>query len=272
MILSRFRPLALSLLFAAALAPSGAGAQQLVINEQAVTGERLEIGMNTNEIAITPDFAGADLAIFGTIVNADELLNSIGQYDIVVTLEGPKDETTVRRKERVFGIWINRHSVTFKEAPASYSMSSTRKIEGGPGVPPLEAPGIGIDHIDLTPTDFLRGGEFLEEFRSALRRLKLESGLYVPDPGGVRFISSTLFQANLKLPANIPNGTHMVRAALFKSGKFVMEKTLPLRVVKTGLEQQITDAAHHQPVLYGLFSVFLALVTGWGASLIFRRD
>lgn len=262
----------LSLLLAATLGAGSASAQHLAIGNKEVVQERLEIGMNTNEIAITPDFAGADLAIFGTIVNADELLNSIGQYDIVVTLEGPKDTTTVRRKERVFGIWMNRHSVTFKEAPASYSLSSTRKIEGEPGVPPLEAPGVGIDHIDLTPTDFLRGGEFLEEFRSALRRLKLESGLYVPDPGGVKFISSTLFQANLKLPANIPNGTHMVHAALFKSGKFVMEKTLPLRVVKTGLEQQITDAAHNQPVLYGLFSVFLALVTGWGASLIFRRD
>lgn len=262
----------LSLLLAATLAAGSASAQHLAISNKEVAQERLEIGMNTNEIAITPDFAGADLAIFGTIVNADELLNSIGQYDIVVTLEGPKDTTTVRRKERVFGIWMNRHSVTFKEAPASYSLSSTRKIEGEPGVPPLEAPGVGIEHIDLTPTDFLRGGEFLEEFRSALRRLKLESGLYVPDPGGVKFISSTLFQANIKLPANIPNGTHMVHAALFKSGKFMMEKTLPLRVVKTGLEQQITDAAHNQPVLYGLFSVFLALLTGWGASLIFRRD
>lgn len=262
----------LSLLLSATLAAGSASAQHLAISNKEVAQERLEIGMNTNEIAITPDFAGADLAIFGTIVNADELLNSIGQYDIVVTLEGPKDTTTVRRKERVFGIWMNRHSVTFKEAPASYSLSSTRKIEGEPGVPPLEAPGVGIEHIDLTPTDFLRGGEFLEEFRSALRRLKLESGLYVPDPGGVKFISSTLFQANIKLPANIPNGTHMVHAALFKSGKFMMEKTLPLRVVKTGLEQQITDAAHNQPVLYGLFSVFLALLTGWGASLIFRRD
>ncbi len=267
----RIAPLLL-LLLGTGLAAGPASAEVLGGAPAPMTPERLEIGMNTNEIAITPDFAGADLAIFGTIVNADELLNSIGQYDIVVTLEGPKDFTTVRRKERVFGIWMNRHSVTFKEAPASYSMSSTRKIEGEPGVPPLEAPGIGIDHIDLTPTDFLRGGAFLEEFRSALRRLKRESGLYVPDPGGVRFISSTLFQANIKLPANIPNGTHMVRAALFKSGKFVMEKTLPLRVTKTGLEQQITDAAHKQPVLYGLFSVFLALITGWGASLIFRRD
>jgi uncharacterized protein (TIGR02186 family) len=234
--------------------------------------ERLEIGMNTSQIAITPDFAGVDLAIFGAVVNADELLNSIGQYDVVVTLEGPKDDVTVRKKQRVFGIWVNRYSITFKDVPQSYALSSTRKIEGEPGVPALDAPGIGIDHVPLIPTYYLLGGDRLEEFRNAFRRIKMDSGLYQPNPAGVRFISSTLFQANLKLPANIPNGTHMVRAALFKSGKFVMEKTLPLRVVKTGLEQTITDAAHQQPLLYGLASVVLALLTGWGASVMFRRD
>lgn len=69
--------------------------------------ERLEIGTSTSEIAITSDFRGADLTIFGALTNADELFLAIGQYDVVVTLEGPKDYATVRKKERVFGIWMN---------------------------------------------------------------------------------------------------------------------------------------------------------------------
>jgi uncharacterized protein (TIGR02186 family) len=47
---------------------------------------------------------------------------------------------------------------------------------------------------------------------------------------------------------------------------------VPLRVIKTGIEQTITDAAHEQPVAYGFFAVFLAVVTGWGASVVFRKD
>jgi uncharacterized protein (TIGR02186 family) len=89
---------------------------------------------------------------------------------------------------------------------------------------------------------------------------------------GVRFVSSNLFKASLRLPANIPNGVHTVRAYLFRSGKFITEKSVPLRVIKTGIEQTITDAAHEQPILYGLFAVFLAVVTGWGASVMFRKD
>jgi uncharacterized protein (TIGR02186 family) len=63
-----------------------------------------------------------------------------------------------------------------------------------------------------------------------------------------------------------------VRAYLFKSGKFVTDKSVPLRVIKTGIEQMITDAAHERPISYGVFAVFLALVTGWSASVIFRKD
>ncbi len=64
---------------------------------------------------------------------------------------------------------------------------------------------------------------------------------------------------------------HTVHAYLFKSGKFITDKSLPLRVIKTGIEQMITDAAHERPISYGLFSVLLAVITGWGASLVFRK-
>jgi uncharacterized protein (TIGR02186 family) len=64
----------------------------------------------------------------------------------------------------------------------------------------------------------------------------------------------------------------MVHAYLFKSGEFIAEKELPLRVIKTGLEEAITEAAHEQPLAYGAFAVVLALITGWAASLIFRKD
>src|SRR3546814_17537799 len=66
-----------------------------------------DLGTSTSEIAITSDFRGADLTVFGALTNADELFLAIGQYDVIVTLEGPRDYATVRKKERVLGIWMN---------------------------------------------------------------------------------------------------------------------------------------------------------------------
>ena len=247
-------------------------AAQDPLTTQLAEREGLEIGISTNEIAITSDFSGANLTVFGALTNTDQLLLAIGQYDVVVTLEGPRDWTTVRRKERLFGIWVNRTSLTFEQMPISYSLASTRPVEEIAEDDVLTSLGIGIDHLALTPTGFISNSANLSEFRDAFRRLKQNGGLYQRDTGGVRFVSSSLFQATLRLPASIPNGVHTVHAYLFKSGEFIGERELPLRVIKTGLEEAITEAAHEQPLAYGTFAVLMALITGWAASLIFRKD
>ena len=63
-----------------------------------------------------------------------------------------------------------------------------------------------------------------------------------------------------------------MHAYLFKGGELIVQREMPLRVVKTGLEQAITDAAHNRPILYGMFCVMIALLTGWSASLVFRKE
>lgn len=259
----------LTMLFISLAAPAAA---QVPFGEASGVQEGLEIGTSTSEIAITSDFRGADLTVFGALTNADELFLAIGQYDVIVTLEGPRDYATVRKKERVLGIWMNTESMTFEQVPESYSLASTREIDAIDEAPSLNSIGVGINHLALTPTGFLGNAVNLSEFREAYRRLKLANGLYQRDTSGVRFVSSSLFRASLKLPANIPDGVHTVHAYLFKGSELIVEKELPLRVVKTGLEQAITDAAHNRPVLYGMGCVLMALITGWGASLIFRKD
>ena len=241
-------------------------------NDKVRPPEGIEIGMSTNEIAITSDFAGADLTIFGTLTNIDDYLQQIGQYDIIVTLEGPRVDTTIRRKERVFGIWINTEQITFSAVPQSYSMTSTRVIKDITPQQELNSLNIGIEHIRLFAANYFGDINALDDFRQAFRRQMVDSGLYQLNPGGIRFVSPSLFRATLKLPADVPNGVHMVRAYLFKSGEFLMETKLPLRVVKTGIEQSLTDAAYGNSFLYGLAAVVTALLIGWAGSVIFRKD
>jgi len=252
--------------------PASAQLADPTVNINEKFSERIDIGISTNEIAITSDFSGADITVFGAIEGADELLLATFAYDIVVALEGPRKSTTVRRKERVAGIWINRHSIRFEPIPASYSMSSTRPLANIANSMELAAHDIGIDNIRLVPTGGVGDGSRLTEFREALRRIKQTNGLYQRAPTGVQFISKALFRASVRLPASIPVGQHSVRAILYKNNQFVMEKVIPLRVVKTGLEQFIYNFAHVYSFAYGVIAVLLATLTGWLGSIIFRKD
>lgn len=234
--------------------------------------ETVNIGISSSEIAIVPDFSGTDVTVFGAIDNVDPVLLAKGGYDIVVALEGPRDRITMRRKERIAGIWINRHSVVFEAMPESYSMTSTRELGRIASDLELTTHSVGLPRARIVPSSFSGRAEEVALYRDAFLKLKTGSRLYQENPGGVKFVSSSLFAATIHIPADIPNGTHMIRAYLFKEGRFFDEKELEMKVVKTGVEEAITAAAFDRPLLYGVFSVLLAVLTGWTASLMFRRD
>lgn len=234
--------------------------------------ESIEIGASTEEIPIGSDFKGADFTLFGALNNIDQLMLEIGHYDIVVTLEGPRTYNTVRKKERVAGVWVNTDAITFIPQPQSYAIASTREVNLIASEATLSHMGLGFDHLPLRPAAISGSSNQVPEFQEAFRRLKLASGSYQNHSTGVRLERTGLFWATLRLPANVPNGVHTARAYLFRDGNPIAQRELRLRVVKSGMEQAISNAAHETPIAYGFLCVLLALVTGWGASILFRKD
>ena len=234
--------------------------------------EAVNIGVSSKEIAIASDFAGTNITVFGAIDHANPDILKSGHYDLVVSLEGPRDFITVRKKERVAGAWVNRHSVIFEHMPESFSVASTRPIEAIAKPTELLNFSVGLPRARLVPSTFSGRASEVTEYREALLALKQRAKLYQINPGGVTLGASSLFQANIHIPADIPNGLHTIRALLFREGIFVAEKQLQLEVVKIGLQQDITTVAEKRPLIYGISSVLLAIFTGWVASLVFRRE
>jgi uncharacterized protein (TIGR02186 family) len=234
--------------------------------------EKIDIGLSTDTITITSDFSGADLTIFGAVENTDPLTMRQGRYDVVVVLEGPARPVTVRKKDRVFGIWINTRSVDFANVPVSYLVSTTRAPQDITDDRTYKQLSLGINQIFIEPAHPGENPEILAEFTQALRSTKKQEGLYSERVGGVRFLSNTLFRAMVALPASVPLGTHKARAFLFKKGRFIAETSAQLHIAKSGFEQTVYRLAHVDSMIYGLFAVLLAVVTGWLGRIIFRRD
>ncbi|WP_309082536.1 TIGR02186 family protein [Chelativorans sp.] len=242
------------------------------VAQEEVQPEAIEIGLSTDSVAITSDFAGTNLTIFGALDNADPLVSRQGRYDIVVVLEGPPRTEVVRKKTRVLGMWINTESVVFRDVPASYSVALTRQPQDITDPASYDRLALRIENIHLRPLDADGNPRTIEEFTAALRQLKQSADLYVENVGGVQFLSRSLFRATLYLAPHVPVGTHKARAFLFRNGTFLRETSAPLVIRKAGLEQTIFQFAHQQSLLYGLFAVLLAMLTGWLGRIIFRRD
>lgn len=237
-----------------------------------VVAEDIQIGLSTNRVAITTDFQGADLTIFGSLENIDPQVVRQGRYDVIVVLEGPARPVVVRRKDRVFGVWVNTASQTFVNVPATYALATTRAMQDITSPDSFRQLSLGISNLHIEPADRSAGAETITEFTRALRERKIASGLFSLRVGGVEFLSNSLFRATLSLAPDVTVGTHRARAFLFRNGAFVAESSANLVIVKSGFEQRIARTAVDHGLLYGIGAVLLALVTGWLGRMLFRKD
>lgn len=220
-------------------------------------------------IAITSSFTGSSILVFGAVVT-----DGPGKRDVVVVLRGPEQGIRVRRKERVFGIWVNTDAHPFTGVPAFYAVAATRplgQIEAGSH---LARHQIGLEALRLRERDRPEGEEITPDilpFREAILRLRQRDRLYAGQVQPVTFVGPNLFRAEFQFPSNVPVGSYKAEIYLFKDGDLVGANSSALFVDKTGLERWLYKAALNYPALYGLAAVAIAVGFGWGAAAVFRR-
>lgn len=237
-------------------------------------GERIQMGISVDIVPVGSEFSGQEIAVFGTIENANPLARVLNSYAVAVAISGPPQDIVVRRKERVFGIWMNRKAREFANVPSFYAVASNRPLNTVSQRPVLRQLGLGIENIALRLHARSANSLSLQapEFTSSLRRIRSENGLYSQNGEGVVFLSSNLFRATLSLPSNVPIGRHVVTAYLFRDGALLDRKVGALEVRKIGFEELMYTLAHQYSLWYGLLAVLIALATGWLGSVIFSTN
>jgi uncharacterized protein (TIGR02186 family) len=236
--------------------------------------ERLVTSLSDHRVMVTSSFNGSEVVLFGGIERENGVLPLRGNYDIAVTVIGPRQDIVTFRKERVLGIWVNYESRVFENAPSYLAVLTNRPLEAITNADTLRRLQLGLDHIalpqrsDSAASDEVPG----ETFRKAFIKLKDEHGLYRQESNGVTFLTPALFRASIALPAEVPTGTYEIDVKLFTDGMMIARTPSALEIYKAGFEQFVTSSAQTHGVLYGLATAMMAILTGWFASVVFRRD
>lgn len=231
--------------------------------------EELAAGLSKDDIKISSSFTGTDLVLFGAIESEGAAIGTVTDRDVVVVVRGPSTAVTVRRKERLGPIWINRDQRRFVGVPGFYFVASTKPLKDIGDEATLDRYHLGLSHLDFNPP---RGTVMPpSDYRDAVLRAKSRGELYSEHAGGVVFISGSLFRTTIALPSNLPSGTYDVNVYLFRKREIVTAFSTPLRIGKTGLERWLFKFATGLPWAYGLVAVVLAALAGWASAIIFRQ-
>jgi uncharacterized protein (TIGR02186 family) len=234
--------------------------------------ESLIVTLSAHRIAITSTFAGADLALFGSIERDARTIARASAYDIVVSVRGPLGTVTVREKDRVGIIWVNREARRYPRFPSFVSTLSSRPMSEFATVELLRRVDVGLTAFFAPPASGQTPDVRDASFRDALWRLKLKEGLFRHNDRGISFLSPTLFQAQIRVPPSSPTGTYTVDVTLFADGAVLARQRTNFEVVKVGFEAFIAESARERSWTYGFAAAALAITFGWLASIAFRRD
>jgi uncharacterized protein (TIGR02186 family) len=246
----------------------------LAAGTSSARAERLIVSVSNHRVTVTPNYSGEELVLFGSVEKDSSTPAGRGNYDLVVTVTGPRADMVTRRKERKFGIWINTDYRQFVQVPTYLAEFANRPFDAIASNEVERRQQLGLHNVLLTQRVGPDYADVVQSdpFRSAFLRLQSEHGLYREDASAVTFLTPTLFRTGIPLPAQVPIGTYEVEIKLFSDGALLTHTETAFEIVKVGFEQFVATTAHQEGLVYGLVTAFMALMTGWMASVVFKKD
>ena len=239
------------------------------------TAERLVTSISRHQVLVNSNFTGTSIVLFGTVEpDSPTARRRAAGYDLIVTVTGPKQTIVERRKERMLGIWTNIGSRIFLNVPSYLAVLSNQPIEQITNADTVRQLQLGVADKLLPQQLGNDVGDVVRDdpFRANFIRLKTQHQLYVQKTNGVTLLTPTVFRAEISLPAEAPIGNYDVEVKAFAEGALLTRTSSAFEIIKVGFEQFVATAAQDYGLLYGFTTAMMAVMTGWFAAVVFRRD
>ena len=229
--------------------------------------EEIVLGLSKDQVSINTNFDGSEILIFGAVKRSEPIPED-PELQVIVTVSGPSEPVTVRRKEKRFGIWVNIDAVEVDRAPSFYAVATSVPLRDALSETEDQRHKISVPRAIRSVGAPMNISDS-ETFTEALIRIKSASNQYQLNETTVSVDEQTLFRTAIDLPAALTEGDYNTRIFLTRGGEVVSKYETSIFVRKVGLERWLFTMSRENALLYGLMSLAIAIAAGWGASAIF---
>lgn len=229
--------------------------------------EQIVLGLSSDQVSINTNFDGSEILIFGAVKRSAPIPDD-PSLQVIITVAGPSETLTVRRKEKRFGIWVNTDAVEVDKAPSFYAVSTTTLLGLSLSETEDQRHKISIPRA-IRSIGAPQNITDSESFTEALIRIRKSRNQYQLNEGTISLDDQTLFRTAIQLPAALTEGEYQTRIFLTRGGEVVAQYETSIYVRKVGMERWLFTLSRENAFLYGLMSLAIAIAAGWGASAIF---
>lgn len=238
----------------------------LLLMAAPLRAEEIVSGVSQSGVSITTDFNGTAILIYGAALR-EAPAPVWPMLQVIITVEGPSAPLTIRKKERTAGIWLNRGAVQIASAPSFYAVATTGDLADILSKTADEKYNVTIPQT----INAVGWSTDQADYIAALQRIRAASGSYRLAQNSVLLLRQSLFRTDITLPANLVEGAYRVRIFLTRGGEVIDMQESQIEVQKAGVERALYKLAMESPLIYGVLSLLMAMIAGWGASELFKR-
>ena len=228
----------------------------------------LTVKANHDHIKIDSFYNGSSVGVRGISNPADT--------DLIIKITSAEGHQSLREKSKVGSIlWMNTGELKIENVPNVYFLHSTKKIENilsredmdkyVLGYPSLE------QHVKMNVTNEEDKTRWFNEFI----KFKESSKLFDTSVGEIALKEKDGKQNYYILtqwPYQAPPGNYTVTVYAVKDKKVIETATANILVEQVGMVKSLAEMAKNNGALYGFLSIMLALGSGFGVGLVFRKS
>ena len=220
--------------------------------------------IDKSEVELSTRFDGTSLLVFGALSPEND------NTSLLVEVIGPSTSVDITKKVQIWGIWVNKKIAQFRDIPSFYKISISNPEH--PILKEIEyqkLKSIFYDFLDITSIseEENRTKQYYNEFT----RLKKKLGNLSTFEEKINIIDKKLFSHKVSLPKKIHPGIYKIKMTLIdQQGMELTQSEQSVKVSKVGVQEFLSSNSKNNPVFYGLFSVILALFSGFSAAQLFR--
>ncbi len=197
--------------------------------------------------------------------------------DLIIKISAAEGDVSLKRKGKVGGLlWMNVGDLHFSQVPGLYLLKSSKNIAEMMKPEEAERHVLGYDalgrHLVVEPA---ATESEKEEIVGQFIQFQEQHNLYAQQTGEIEFADENgkrIYRTVFAWPFQAKPGDYAVDVYEVKDGQVVAAAQSAVKVEQAGTVKYLAGLARNNGAIYGIFSIIVALVSGFGAGAIFRKQ